>query len=83
MDLVCLALQLFLLAIFARIVLSWIPVSPGSGFASVASFIYRVTEPVLGPIRRAVPPVRFGAAAIDVSSLIVLLGIQLLMSSLC
>jgi YggT family protein len=79
---VCLLLQLYLLALFARILLSWFPVTPGGGLASVVSALYNVTEPVLGPLRRAIPPVRFGAAAIDLSPLIVLIGLRLLMSSI-
>jgi YggT family protein len=78
----CVLLQLYLLALFARILLSWFPVSPGGAMASVVSFLYSITEPVLGPLRRAIPPVRFGAAAIDLSPLIVLIGLQLLMSSI-
>lgn len=78
----CTLLQLYLLVLFARIILSWFPVSPGGGLASVASVLYSLTEPILGPLRRAIPPVRFGAAAIDLSPLIVLIGLQLLMASI-
>jgi YggT family protein len=77
----CVLLQLYLLALFARILLSWFPVSPGGAMASVVSFLYSITEPILGPLRRAIPPVRFGAAAIDLSPLIVLIGLELLMNA--
>ncbi|MSV47641.1 MAG: YggT family protein, partial [Actinobacteria bacterium] len=36
-----------------------------------------------GPLRRVIPPVRLGAAALDLSPLIVLLGITVLRSLLC
>jgi YggT family protein len=78
----CILLQLYLLALFGRILLSWFPITPGGAMASIVSFLYSITEPVLGPLRRAIPPVRFGAAAIDLSPLIVLIGLQLLMSAI-
>lgn len=82
MGTICLLLQLYLLALFARILLSWFPVTPGTTMASVAGALHNITEPVLGPLRRALPPVRFGAAAIDLSPIIVLFGLQLLMAAI-
>ena len=50
-------LNLYLLVIFARIILSWFPIQPGTPVAGVASFLYSITEPVLGPIRRVLPSI--------------------------
>lgn len=77
-NLLCLALTLFEFAVLGRIILSWIPIRPGSPLAPVGEFIYRITEPVLGPLRRAIPPVRMGAMALDLSPMIVFFGIQLI-----
>jgi YggT family protein len=77
-TLLCYALTLFEFAVLGRIILSWIPMRPGSALAPVGEFLYRITEPVLGPIRRAIPPVRMGAMALDLSPIIVFLGIQLI-----
>jgi YggT family protein len=41
------------LLILARVLLSWTSPSGGGGFTA---FIYQVTEPILGPIRRVLPP---------------------------
>ena len=38
----------------------------------------RVTEPVLGPLRRAIPPMRMGAGYIDLSPIIVLVIVLVL-----
>ena len=46
--------------------------------ASVNSVLYRLTEPVLGPVRRLLPPVRAGGIGIDLSFIIVFIGIQLI-----
>jgi YggT family protein len=83
LGLVCTLLFVYFLALFARILLSWFPVTPGTFLAQVNGALYAVTEPVLGPLRRAIPPVRIGVAALDLSPLVVLLGIQLLRSALC
>ena len=75
MILVCWALSVYLVFIFARILLSWFPLDPNGAMATVAGFLFTVTDPVLGPLRRAIPPVRRGAAALDLSPLIVILGV--------
>ncbi|MGH9151809.1 MAG: YggT family protein [Acidimicrobiales bacterium] len=79
MNVVCLLLNLYLLAVFARIILSWFPISPDSAMAPVFSFLYNVTEPVLGPVRRLLPPVGMGGMGLDLSPIIVVLGAQLLL----
>jgi YggT family protein len=77
-NLLCTALQLYVLLIFLRIVLSWFPVSPDSAMASVARWLIAITEPVLGPVRRAMPPVRMGGMGLDLSPIIVVFGLQLI-----
>ena len=79
MALLCLAAQLYVFVMFARIILSWFPIQPGSALAPVFSVLYAVTEPVLGPIRRLLPPVGIGGMGIDLSPMIVTLFIQLVL----
>jgi YggT family protein len=42
-------------------------------YHSVVAFLRRITEPLLAPIRRYVPPIRSGAVAWDLSPVIALL----------
>ena len=80
-DLFCTLAQVYLLAVFARIILSWFPPSPGGGgLNSVRTFLDAITEPVLGPLRRAIPPLGIGAMALDLSPLILLIGLQVFLS---
>ena len=81
MGLICAVLQLFSFAVLARILMSWIRITPGTAVASIYSVIFNLTEPVLGPLRRMIPPVRMGMAAIDVSPIIVIVVIVLICSS--
>lgn len=71
MDVICTILGIYSWIIFARILMSWIRVEPGTPVATVYSVVHSLTEPVLGPLRAAIPPVRMGAAALDLSPLIV------------
>ena len=41
------------LLLIARVVLSWTNPTGGGG---IVAFIYQVTEPILAPIRRVLPP---------------------------
>jgi YggT family protein len=77
-DVICAILNLYLLVIFGRILMSWVRIVPGTPMASVHSVLFTLTEPVLGPLRRAIPPMRIGMAAIDLSPIIVLIGIRII-----
>ena len=76
--LICLPLYLFLLAVFARVLLSWFPLNPHGAMATVAGFLFTVTDPVMRPIQRALPMARFGRTAIDFSPVVVILGVSIL-----
>lgn len=64
--------------VFARILMSWIRIEPGTPVASIYSVVFNLTEPVLGPLRRAIPPVRLGMAALDLSPIIVFVAIMII-----
>lgn len=81
--LICLLLQLFMYVLFARMILSWFPMPPDGFLASVNRALFTVTEPVLGPVRSVVPPVRTGAMAFDLSPVIVFVAIILLTGWIC
>jgi len=51
--------------IFIRVILSWLPM----GQNPVSEFVFRVTEPLLAPLRRVLP--RFGM--MDLSPMILLI----------
>lgn len=81
--LVCPILSAYLLILFGRIILSYFPISPGTLFAGVQNFCYMLTEPLLGPLRRMVPALRFGGMGLDLSPIIVIFGIQILSGAIC
>lgn len=75
-------IDIYLLLLIGRILLSWFPISPESPLAGVFSFLYRITEPVLGPIRRMLPPIGMGGMALDLSPIIVIFGLEILKNAL-
>lgn len=46
------SLMLMVLALFVRVILSWLPFSPGNPFVL---FFNRLTDPILQPIARRIP----------------------------
>lgn len=77
MVLIDAALTVLLVLVFARIVLSWFP--PGGQFLESAQrFTFTTTEWLLGPIRRVLPPLRLGGAALDLSPMVVIIGIYVI-----
>ena len=68
-------LQILLLAILVRVVLTWFPVNPSN---PIIRIINEVTEPVLAPFRRVIP--RIGM--FDLSPIAAMLVIQVILSNL-
>jgi YggT family protein len=71
-------LNLFLFVLLVRVVLSYIPATPGSALVPITRFFEAITEPVLRPVRHFVPPLRVGGAAVDLSPIIVWVVILIL-----
>jgi YggT family protein len=69
-------LNIYLLVIFGRILLSWFPISPESPLATISHAFYVVTEPVLGPVRNVLPSI----GMFDLSPIVVIFGIRILAS---
>ena len=66
--------------LIARLVADWVVQLAGARTAGSLSGraiggVVAVTEPVLGPIRRVIRPVRFGGVALDLSFTLVLLAV--------
>lgn len=65
-------LQIYQLILLGRVLLSWIPNVDYSN--PIVRFLYEATEPVLAPIRNALPPMN----GIDLSPLVVFFAITIL-----
>ena len=81
LDIILFVLQLYIWLLIAAAVLSWLiafnVVNTRNQFvAMIGDFLYRITEPVLRPIRRLLP----NLGGIDVSPVILILIIMFLES---
>ena len=74
-NFLALLLQILLMAIFVRVLLTWLPIDQSNPIVRV---LFDVTEPVLAPIRRRLPPM----SGFDLSPMVVMLGAYLLISIL-
>jgi YggT family protein len=81
-SLLGLILLLFLIALVVRAVLDWTSMlaSGGRGIARAQELSHRVTEPVIGPVRRLLPPVRIGDLRIDLAFTVVFVATVILRS---
>ncbi|WP_018247282.1 YggT family protein [Orenia marismortui] len=78
-SLVDLVFKFFYYLILARIIASWVrPPAHHEGMRKLMEFIYRFTEPILGPIRELLPS--FGG--IDFSPIIAFLALQIIRDGL-
>lgn len=62
------ALMIYIWIIVGRVIFSWIRIP---SLYQVAVILYRLTEPVLRPVRKFVPPSRMGG--LDISPMLVIL----------
>lgn len=70
-QLLQMAFQAYTLILIVRVLISWVNPDP---FNPVVQFLGRVTDPVLEPLRRVIPPL----GPIDISPIVALLLLQAL-----
>jgi YggT family protein len=78
-------LGLVQLVLLARLVLDWAvvlagPPAHGSVRDRLTTVLYRITEPILAPVRRALPPLRLGGFALDLAFIVVFIGVSIVRS---
>ncbi|WP_111657877.1 YggT family protein [Isoalcanivorax indicus] len=71
-SLASLMINYLFFAVLIRVILSWVAPDPYNPFTAIMT---QITEPVMAPVRRILPPM----GGLDLSPLVVLLGLQFLM----
>ncbi|GAB3761878.1 YggT family protein [Microlunatus parietis] len=77
-------LWLFLMILFARMILSWVPVlvrdwEPRGAMLVVAEGIYSITDPPLRLLRKVLRPVRIGSMMLDLAFIALAILVSILM----
>ncbi|MEN3308169.1 MAG: YggT family protein [Micromonosporaceae bacterium] len=83
LAIVATVLLLFELLLLARAALDWTAMlagapTPGTVRQRVSTVVRALTEPVLGPVRRVLPPLRLGQVALDTSFIAVFVAVLVL-----
>jgi len=79
-DLLCAIVTVYLVIMGARAVRSWFPrSSSGGALATVNRLLMDLTEPVLAPLRRVIPP----AGMFDLSFMVAFFGLVILRQVIC
>ena len=82
-EVIRLILSAFLVCLFIRVILSYFPISFGTPMAGVQRAVGAVTDPILAPVRRVIPPVSLGGGGVlDMSPVIVFVVVFILLSFL-
>jgi len=76
-------LNLYQLILIGRLIFEYIRMfaqqwRPQGFLLLVAEFLYSVTDPPLRVVRRVVPPVRIGGAYLDLSYIVLFIGISII-----
>jgi YggT family protein len=81
---ILLILYVAIVLLLARFVLDWVQLlarswRPQGWVAAFCEALYSITDPPLRAVRGVIPPIRLGGAALDLSPMILLIGIYILM----
>jgi YggT family protein len=67
--------------LFARVVMDWVlqlsQYRPSGAAAVAFEFVFTVTDPPLRLLRRFIPPLTMGRVSLDLSFLVLLIGVQI------
>jgi YggT family protein len=76
-DIVSVLFRVYEFLIFIRVLLTWINTDPYRPVIDhpVIRILHRITEPVLAPLRRVIPPV---GGALDISPIVALFALEIL-----
>ena len=81
--LICNLLQLYVVAIVARAVLSWIEVPRDHPVGGAVALLSRIVDPPLRPLRRYVPAIPVGGVRLDLSPIILIVAIMIVARIIC
>jgi YggT family protein len=84
-NLIGLVLYLYLLVLFARLILSWVQVfsrewRPRGPVLVLAEAVYTLTDPPLRVLRKVLPPLRIGGVALDLAFFVLVLIVYILLA---
>jgi YggT family protein len=77
-DVPCAFITVFIVVLFLRVLLSWFP-APSGGAATFYRILLDLTEPILAPLRRVIPPI----GMLDLSVTVLLIFLLIVRNAVC
>ena len=76
-------LQIFILLLIFNLIITWVMIfardwEPKGVVLVLVEGVFAVTDPPLKLLRRFIPPLRIGGAAIDIAFIVLFIGVELL-----
>jgi len=81
-DLLCTLIWLYLIGIIARIVLDYIQVPSDHPVGRIRNLLAAIIDPLLSPLRRVLPSIPAGRMRIDLSPIVLIIGVQIILGIL-
>lgn len=78
----CLFFQGYAIIVLAHLIFAWVP-RPPEPLVPIRDVVRTLVDPILQPLRRVIPNVPLGGAQLDVSFIVLLIGISLLSRAFC
>ena len=82
MSIVATIIHWYVIILIVRILATWIPASPWSNFGKFVRALGMITDPILNPIRRIIPPIRAGGVGIDISAMLLIVVLTIIANNL-
>ena len=79
MIILCRLLEIYTFILIARAIMSWFPIRPDTPVASIYRVLLDLTEPVLAPLRRIIPP----AGMFDLSFIVLIILLAVAQQVVC
>ncbi len=83
MTVVCVILLAFQFVFLLRMVMSFFPLSSGSPASGIRDMAVLVTDPVVQPLRRSLPPLPGAMAGFGLAEILVLIGLSVIIRIVC
>lgn len=81
--LICTLLQLYMIAIIARAILSWVEVPRRHPVGQVVALLSQVVDPPLRPLRRRLPAIPLGGVRLDLSPVVLIVAVVIVTRIIC
>lgn len=82
-DIICVLLLAFQFVLLLKMVLSFFPLRSESAASSVRDLTVAVTDPVVVPLRRSLPPLPGAFAGFGLAEILTLIVLQILVEIIC